>query len=166
MVAALTVACGRPAEAPAPASMAPPVAVTTAAPAPPGPRDAVIEAASVGDEPIDELVLGELARAEIDVRQLVVYVGATWCEPCKRFHDAVAAGQLDDDLAGVRFLEFDFDRDGKRLADAGYQGRYLPLFVVPGADGRATDRVHSGGVKGPGAVEYILPRLKRILADD
>ncbi len=109
--------------------------------------------------------MAELDRTEIDGRRLVIYVGATWCEPCRRFHDAVAAGELDQELGGLRFLEFDFDVDGERLAAAGYAGRYLPLFVVPGPDGRATDRSHSGGVKGPGAVEFILPRLKRILDD-
>jgi thiol-disulfide isomerase/thioredoxin len=29
------------------------------------------------------------AREAADGRTLLVYVGATWCEPCQRFHHAV-----------------------------------------------------------------------------
>ena len=45
-------------------------------PAPPG------EAAAV--------VASELTRARREGRELLVYVGATWCEPCQRFHRAAS----------------------------------------------------------------------------
>src|SRR5262245_38452241 len=34
----------------------------------------------------------EVTRAKADGRDLLVYVGAAWCEPCQYFHNAAAAG--------------------------------------------------------------------------
>jgi thiol-disulfide isomerase/thioredoxin len=101
-------------------------------------------------------------------RQVVVYVGASWCEPCTRFHDAVAAGELDDAFPDVDFLEFDLDRDGRRLREAGYFSRLIPLFAVPRADGRAHDDPNtrlSGSIKGPRAVANIRGRLGPLLSN-
>jgi hypothetical protein len=96
--------------------------------------------------------------------QLVVYVGAAWCEPCVAFHEALLAGQLDADLAGVRFLEFDLDRDRARLEADGYSSRYVPLFALPGRDGRASGAQIEGGTKGPGAARQLVERLLPLLA--
>jgi len=96
--------------------------------------------------------------------QLVVYVGAAWCEPCVAFHEALLAGQLDADLAGVRFLEFDLDRDRARLEADGYSSRYVPLFALPGRDGRASGAQIEGGTKGPGAARQLVARLLPLLA--
>src|SRR5262245_32556889 len=64
-------------------------------------------------------VRDQLGRAAADRRQLLVYAGAAWCEPCQRFHQAAASGALDRDFPSLRLLEFDLDRDGERLAAAG-----------------------------------------------
>lgn len=95
---------------------------------------------------------------------LVVTVGADWCEPCRAFHDAVKAGQLDARLMGVRFLEFDIDRDRARLEAAGYKSRFIPLFALPDAEGRASGKQIEGGIKGPRAVEHIMARLGPLVA--
>ena len=91
-------------------------------------------------------------------------VGASWCEPCRRFHEAVTRGELDATFPTLRLLEFDLDRDQARLQAAGYGSRMIPLFEVPGPDGRASGRRIEGSIKGPGAVAEIVPRLRRILA--
>lgn len=112
----------------------------------------------------DAVVRDALTAAAAEQRRLVVYVGATWCEPCQAFHHAVERGELDEALVGVRFLEFDSDRDGGRLEAAGYGGRLIPRFVVPQADGRGSaDRIE-GGIKGDGAVAHIMRRLGPLLA--
>jgi thiol:disulfide interchange protein len=111
-----------------------------------------------------DLVLRELDRARTDERLLLVYVGASWCEPCQYFHHAVEDGTLDDSLAGVRLLEFDLDRDRDRLVAAGYSSRMIPLFVVPAPDGLAGPRRTEGGVKGPAAVDNLRERLVPLLA--
>jgi hypothetical protein len=129
----------------------------------PAAQRAEVEPAAEGGE-ITALVQQARERARRDGRELVVYVGATWCEPCTRFHDAVKAGQLDAVLPALRLLEFDLDRDRDRLAEAGYASEMIPLFVVPGEDGRGTPLRIEGSVKGERAVDEIVPRLAAILS--
>lgn len=97
-------------------------------------------------------------------RKVLVYVGAEWCEPCTRFHEAVEAGQLDDALLGVQFVEFDSDHDRDRLEAGGYDGELIPRFVVPVDDGTPSDQRIEGGIKGEGAVEHIMARLAPLVA--
>lgn len=105
----------------------------------------------------------ERDRAKGDGRDLVVYVGAKWCEPCKVFHGAAQKGELDGEFPDLTILEFDLDEDRERLAPAGYVGEFIPLFAIPDAEGRASDRKFEGSVKGGGAVAHIAPRLRKIL---
>ena len=102
-------------------------------------------------------------RAKSDGHDLVVYVGAKWCEPCTRFHDAVNAGELDATFPKLRLLEFDMDRDEARLAAAGYASKMIPLFVAPAENGEASDLRFEGSVKGERAVAVIVPRLQGLL---
>lgn len=147
-------ACGEPttatpdsAAAPEPASTAKPELV----PVPAGASDGVA------------LVRDEYARAQRDGRKLVVYVGAPWCEPCVAFHRALEVGQLDAELPGVRFLDLDLETHGPLIDAAGCSSKMVPLFAVATKDGRCGDRRTQGGIKGDGAVSFILPRLKSIL---
>jgi thiol-disulfide isomerase/thioredoxin len=112
-------------------------------------------------------VQAELARAAKDQRKLVIYVGASWCEPCVRFHDAVLAGRLDRELAGVRLLELDADVHERIRgeADLGCSSRMIPLFARPTAEGRCGAERVEGAIKGDGAVGFILPRLVGLLGD-
>lgn len=114
----------------------------------------LVDAAATGDVP--SIVKAELAQTK---GPLIVYVGAKWCEPCQRFHHAVEQGDLDDQLPGFTFLVFDTDRDFDRLASAGYTSHFIPLFVVPGPDGRASSKRMEGSITGPGSPGEITPRL-------
>ncbi len=98
-----------------------------------------------------------------DGRELLVYVGAKWCEPCRRFHDAALRGELDDVFPNLTLLEFDLDEDKERLAVARYTSDLIPLFAVPDADGKGSDLKLQGSVKGDGAVTNITPRLRALL---
>jgi thiol:disulfide interchange protein len=131
-----------------------------AAPAKPVPVE-VIGAPAAGD--VAEAVRQERARAP--GRPLLVYVGATWCEPCQRFHQAVLSGQVDALFPGLRLLEFDLDHDRDRLQQAGYTSKMIPLFALPREDGAASGKQIEGSIKGPGAVSEITPRLKALLAN-
>ena len=121
--------------------------------------------AAPADGAVDEIVRSQVDAAAADSKRVVVYVGASWCEPCTRFHDALESGALHERLQDVRFLEFDADRDRGRLAEAGYASRLVPLFALPGPDGRASEQRIEGGVKGERAVDHILARLEPMLAD-
>ncbi|MEJ7731573.1 MAG: thioredoxin [Polyangiaceae bacterium] len=141
----------------APAAVAEPKGAGAAA------RRVEVRAAPGGDD-VAALVRAESERARADGRDLVVYVGAPWCEPCTRFHEAAAAGQLDEAFPTLRLLEFDHDKDEARLTAAGYTSRMIPLFALPGADGRASGKQIDGSVKGEAAVGEIRPRLAALLA--
>jgi len=116
------------------------------------------EGKAVADE-----VQGVVA-ASTDER-VVVYVGASWCGPCQEFHAALERGDLDAELAGVRFLEYDADVDNERLESAGYGGRMIPRFALPGPDGRFGGKKIEGGIKGDGVVKHIMDRLLPLLDD-
>ncbi len=137
---------------------------TTPSPPPPPPQPSgpvrLIEAGA-GD--VAPLVSSALAAASRAHRRLLVYVGATWCEPCQAFHAAAARGELDATLPGLTLLEFDSDRDNARLTAAGYTSELIPLFAVPGPDGRATDRTTSGAYKTGDYVGQLAPRVRALL---
>ncbi len=139
---------------------APTAEASSASPAPTGHVEWIALPASVDPA---SFVQRESARAAADGKKLVIYVGATWCEPCQRFHQAAAAGQLDTSLGGVRFIDLDHDAQAPAIEALGCGSRLIPLFSLPGADGRCTDRRVEGGIKGDGAVAFITPRLTTLL---
>jgi hypothetical protein len=160
---AILVACRGSSEGqrdPAPSSAASSTSGAASASAPAG--HLKIEEAPAGGD-VEPLVRDAITRADAAKRHLVVYVGATWCEPCQRFHHAAAEGKLDDALPDVDVLAFDLDRDNERLASAGYVSKLIPLFALPAPDGTASGRQVEGGIKGEGAVGYITPRIKSLL---
>jgi thiol-disulfide isomerase/thioredoxin len=103
------------------------------------------------------------ARVAAADRRLVVYVGATWCEPCQQIHAAALAHQLDAELPDLTLLAFDQDRDGAALQQAGYDSPLIPLFALPLADGRAGDRREFGGVHDGDNVTLLKGKLVRLL---
>ena len=125
-------------------------------------RGVRIVQAAPGDDVVKS-IQSEQAKAKTDARDLVVYVGAKWCEPCQYFHKAAARGELDGAFPDLTLLEFDYDDAHEPLSAAGYVGQLIPLFAVPGPDGKASDRRMEGSIKGPGAVANITPRLQKLL---
>ena len=121
----------------------------------------LVDAAATTD--LAAIVAPEVARAERDHKHLVVYVGASWCEPCRRFHTAAERGELDAGFGDARFLVFDKDRDGDALEAAGYRSKFIPLFAIPNRDGTASGRYIEGSIKGDGAVAQIGPRLRELI---
>jgi hypothetical protein len=119
-------------------------------PAPPGDVAAIVKSAR--------------AEARAKHRALMVYIGAVWCEPCQRFHQAAEAGQLDAKFPNLTLLVFDLDADGQRLKRAQFAPGYVPYFGVPGDDGHGTSNATEGSIKGEGAVENISPRLIELVA--
>jgi thiol-disulfide isomerase/thioredoxin len=131
--------------------------------APSGPRLEIVHAEP--GEVVAQQIVRERAKAEQRGRKLLVYIGATWCEPCQRFHHAAESGALDKEFPTLTLLEYDLDVDGSRLSKAGYAPGYIPYFGVPGPDGKATTRAVSGSIKGEGAVNDITPKLHALLEE-
>lgn len=138
------------------------LACTTKSPAAPAGKLRLIEGAHAGD--LAASVAEQLKKTAQADRTLLVYVGATWCEPCRYFHDAAEKGQLDAAFPRVDVLAFDTDLDAERLEIAAYRSNMIPLFALPGPDGRASGRQIEGSVKGDGAVANLTPRLQELLS--
>jgi thiol:disulfide interchange protein len=119
---------------------------------------------SAPQAPLQQFVQQHVEEADASGKRVLVYVGASWCEPCKRFHKALESGKLDEALAGTKFIEFDADSDRAELREAGYASKYIPLFSVPDQSGHASGRAIEGSIKGDAAVtEDLVPRLLALL---
>lgn len=114
-------------------------------------------------EAVQALVKQKTAESKAKGRTLLVYAGASWCEPCKRFHAAADQGKLDEEFGDLDFLQFDVDFDNERLAYGNYETSTIPLLAVPREDGNASEKYMSGSIKGDGAVNEMTPRLKKML---
>ena len=109
---------------------------------------------------VAKAVLEEGKQAEKDGKQLVVYVGAVWCKPCKEFDAATKQANFGSDLDHIRLMKFDWYRHQTPLHRANYGSQYLPLFVVPGPDGKGSDKRFFGSrFKGQVGVEDLKKRL-------
>lgn len=109
------------------------------------------------------LIAKEVARAKTDHKKLLVYMGAVWCDPCVKFHEAANRGELDQVFGDVRMLVFDADRDNAAIERAGYKYEFVPLFALPGPDGRSTGKQIEGAPKGSKYVEQISGRLRTLI---
>jgi thiol-disulfide isomerase/thioredoxin len=139
------------------------IACTTPTPPPARDEGPLVRFVPAGEGDVPALAQAFAREARAEGRAPLVYVGATWCEPCRYFHAAAENGELDPELPRLALLEFDRDRDGARLDAAGYSSRMIPLFVVPGDDGRATSRRIEGSIHGPGSPAEITPRLRAMI---
>ena len=125
--------------------------------------DVEIVDAPAGTADIAALVRVQLVPLAAVHRRLVVYVGATWCEPCQQIHAAIASHQLDGEFPDLTLLEFDLDRDEAALERAGYTSPLIPLFALPAGDGRAGLRREFGGRKDIDNVPLLTAKLHRLL---
>lgn len=112
---------------------------------------------------LDIVLPRQLREAAASDQDVLIYVGASWCAPCRSFHDALLDGRFDALLPGVRFVEFDNDADGDRLRAMGYRWTYVPLFARPRSDGSASGN-QFGGVPHE-ALEDPIPHLAGKIAE-
>lgn len=122
-----------------------------------------LRAASIAGQEVSAHIKQQLTLAAREGRRLVVYVGASWCEPCHDWHNAVRNGTTGA-LPAVRFLEFDLDKDGEALARAGYRTNMVPYFALPNEDGTAAGAHFAGVRKGGSYVSQIREQLSAMLA--
>jgi hypothetical protein len=156
-LAVLLSACSTSGAAPDPGS-------SSSAAAPQGPNPPKVEWVRIPSaaEPAP-FIVSEMARAEADHKRLLVYVGATWCQPCQRFHKAAEAGELDSVFPELRLVELDNDADASVIQELNCGSRLIPMFSAPDSSGHCTSKRIEGGIKGDGAVGFIAPRLRDLL---
>jgi len=148
-----------------PSASAAPVATATASATPSIARTAPAAGTGIrlvaGASDMDALSQIRTARLEAKAqgRVLVVYVGASWCDPCKKMKAEIEAGRLDAKLPRITLLAFDADKDQERLATIGYAFKYVPYVALPGADGQPADSAQATG-KGSGAWRDLLVKLE------
>jgi hypothetical protein len=136
------------------------VAAPSASPA----RGTVEFVAYSAKEALDSFVMKELTRADKDRKKLLIYVGAPWCEPCVRFHEAAGRGELDRVFPDLRLIDLDRDRDENELRQTSCLSPMIPMFAKPTPRGNCSEKMIHGGIKGDGAVDHIVPRLEKLLA--
>lgn len=117
------------------------------------------------DGPVSTILASQMERSKAENRRVLLYAGAPWCEPCRFFHEAVDRGELTGKLGALDLVAFDAQADAERMLLSGYESQFIPVFALPGPDGKATGKHIEGSVKGPGAVDDLVPRLKTLLAD-
>jgi len=164
LLAALLAACGHPASKRGKEESAKAAAkALRASNAPDAPPPSFVRYPRQGSA-IEPWIQEQVELAEAAKLRVLVYVGASWCEPCQRFHRAVEHGELNGTLNGLQFLEFDQDQDAAALKAAGYVYQYIPVLALPDPDGRNHGKMISGSVKGAGAIqENLVPRLEALL---
>lgn len=121
-----------------------------------GARVELVEATT--DSDAISLVRTKRLEAKAQGRVLVVYVGASWCPPCRRFKAEVEQGRLDDRLGKTTLLVFDADRDVDRLGGAGHTFTFVPFVALPGPGGHPSDAQEARG-KGDNAWTELLDKL-------
>jgi thiol:disulfide interchange protein len=125
---------------------------------PKAPRQIIAEPGDVAD-----IVKKEAQKAESLGQHLVVYVSAPWCAPCQMFQEQLHDGEVNAQLAHLTFLKFDEDRDAERLRSAGYNGEYVPRFVLPQADGKASAKRFEGVIKSNDMLAQIRDQLTQLV---
>ncbi len=105
-----------------------------------------------------------LVRAQMaEHHQLVVYVGASWCEPCQQIHQAITSHRLDAEFPGLTLLAFDLDRDAAALKAADCDSPLIPLFAIPDDKGHCGPKREFGGRKDVDNVPLLTGKLHRLL---
>lgn len=119
-----------------------------------------LEPASTG---LAALLAGHAQRAGEQGLAPVLYVGASWCQPCKLLEQHRDDPQVARALRGTYTIELDFDDwTVAELSASGYEMQAVPVFFAIGADGKAAGPRLDGG-PWIGSAEQIAAAFERFL---
>lgn len=104
---------------------------------------------------LDALLAGHARRAAGQGLRPVLYVGASWCQPCKLLAQHRDDPRVASALRGTYMVEIDFDDwTVAELGAAGYGVQAVPVFFAIGGAGEAAGPRLDGGAWG-GDAEHI-----------
>lgn len=90
------------------------------------------------DTALGALLADHARRAAGQGLRPVLYVGATWCQPCKLLLEHRDDPRVAHALRGTYTVEIDFDDwTVAEMSAAGYGVQAVPMFFAIGADGKA-----------------------------
>lgn len=95
----------------------------------------------------------------------VVYIGATWCGPCKAIKRYKDDPRMQAAFAGALVLELDSDEwPGADLHALGLASDSVPVFFAVDAHGKGTGPRITGAAWGEDVPENMAPPLQRFVA--
>ena len=110
-------------------------------------------------------IKARVADAEKAKLKPVVYVGATWCEPCLAIKKHRDDPRMKEAFTGVAIIEVDMDQwKSEQFAELNMKPSAIPVFYAVGSDGKATGKEIDGGAWGDNIPENMAPPLKRFFS--
>lgn len=89
----------------------------------------------------------------------VVYVGATWCGPCKVYKSTLTDPRMVAAHKGAHIIEVDLDVHPKALQSVGIQPAGVPHWEMLDSSGQRVGRTIDGGHWDDNTVENMAPAL-------
>lgn len=89
--------------------------------------------------------LDGLIQKELEAnRKPVLYFGAEWCGPCRRFRACLSDPLMREALDGTTFIMIDMDADSEEeRISAGYNVHAIPAFIRINKDGSVIKHITS-----------------------
>lgn len=106
--------------------------------------------------------VGEAERAGL---KPVLYLGATWCQPCVAYERALFHPEMVAAHANVLLVKADFDRHGSALEAAGFVASGVPFWCHLDREGGNSGRCITGAAWGEDTPENMAPVLRPFFSD-
>jgi len=90
------------------------------------------------------LLAAQVERAKGKGLVPIVEFYADWCPPCRAFQQALEHPRMREALRGTLLIKVNAEDWQDKMKGTGYVVRSIPLFVLPNADGRPSDKILDG----------------------
>ena len=120
---------------------------------------------SEGGGGLAPLLKTELEKAKQKGLKPVIYIGATWCKPCKAIKGYREDPMMLDALSGTYVIDLDIDEwKPPDLRPFGFNAGVVPYFYVVDGEGRSTGRTITSSVWAEDIPVNMAPPLKAFFA--
>ncbi len=106
----------------------------------------------------------EIAKKPSATAKPIVYLGASWCDPCAAIKRFKTDPRMLDAFQGTYVIELDVDDwKSEGLGALGYKTGTVPVFYAVDAAGKASGPTINGGAWGDNIPETMAPPLKKFV---